>query len=141
MKRYEVEHRAAGHLFSEPELVSRAWDELIESQVLDRKAWCDYVSSTITSLDRIELRCYDDSTCVAFAAVVRETKDPHVQECMTVLYNFTLPEYRGGEVGKSIMRAVLHLARSLNFKTLMYSHREGVGKYSITYRRIHGWNR
>lgn len=128
-------HRNAGEVTSIVDLLSHALVELPEF------AWGGSPSQTRTRMreateqhDRVELLAVSDGGVVGCMVLV-EDDDLHVGHCLTVMWNYVLPEHRG-LVGRRFLRAAFGLARQAGIPVVAYTHREGVGQYRTTYRRV-----
>jgi len=86
------------------------------------------------SLDRYELVVSERGAVVGYACAALD-EDLHVGLCLTLQWQYVLPEYRGA-VGREFVRWLLRKARSSGLKHVAYSHRINQGHYAIKYRRI-----
>ncbi|QJD54803.1 GNAT family N-acethyltransferase [Pseudomonas phage MR6] len=87
-------------------------------------------------IDRYEFVAIETGRVVG-CAVLAPDEDIHVGPCLTIMWNYIIPEYRGA-LGMRFHRLAIRLAKHLGLPVLAYTHRKGVGQYSITYRRLHG---
>jgi predicted N-acetyltransferase YhbS len=85
---------------------------------------------------RVELVAYQDGHLVGCAVLVPD-EDMHVGRNLSVMWNYVLTDHRG-LIGREFMRLAVRIAKQWGFPVLTYTHRLGVGKYAITYRRLHG---
>lgn len=116
----------AAHEF--PEFVwQRSEDRVIRS-----------ICESIRSVDRLELVASTDSGYQVGIMVLAEDEDMHVGRCLSVQWQYVLPEYRNAGIAHRFMRTAIQLARQEGYPVLAYSHRVGPGEYSIKYRRING---
>ena len=127
--------RAAGEECTAPNLFYRAWDECIESQGMDKEAWVRRTLCTIASFPRYELGFYDGDTPVGGVTLTVDY-DPHVGECLTVMSQYVLPEYRNAGISLRCMRECIVLAKRLGHDMLAYTHRQRDWVYTTTYKRI-----
>lgn len=86
---------------------------------------------------RVELVAYNQDGRLVGCAVLVPDEDLHVGRSLSVMWNYVSPDYRGS-IGRQFMRLAVQVAKQWGFPVLSYSHRKGVGKYAITYRRLHG---
>lgn len=88
-------------------------------------------------LDRHEVLAVVDGSLVGFACIA-EDDDMHVGRCLTLQWQYVLPEYRG-KVGAQFMRLLFKTGRQLGYRVVAYSHRVNHRHYAIKYRSIcHG---
>lgn len=87
------------------------------------------------SLSRTELLAVVDGQLVGFACVV-EDEDMHVGRCLTLQWQYVVPEHRG-RIGAEFLRWLSRFARCQGFQFIAYSHRVSARHYAIKYRRIH----
>lgn len=90
-------------------------------------------------LDRFEITVTLDGELIGFACIV-EDDDLHVGRCLSLQWQYVVPEYRG-RIGPMFLRALFGIGRNRGFHVVAYSHRINQGHYAIKYRRIkHGQN-
>lgn len=135
---YTVQYKEAGVQHSFNELYSSAWAECEESHIMDRPNFVKRGQDSVSSIARYELVALVGDRVVGAMVVAEEGDDPHVGDCLSVVYNYVLPEYRSIGIGRHFFRAAIRLAESLGHHTLAYTHRVGAGKYLTTYRKVHG---
>lgn len=87
--------------------------------------------------ERVELHATDGCGQLVGCCVLVLDDDLHVGLCLSIMWNFIVPEHRG-TLGRRFLRAAYCLARALGVATLAYTHRRGVGRYETTYRRVYG---
>lgn len=116
-------------------LYSIAWNECIELQVADKQAWVQHYTGILESVPRWEIGLWDDTRAVGGVVLARDS-DIHVGDCMSVISQYVLPEFRNKQVSLLCMRESIRIARELGYTTLAYTHRLGDWKYQTTYRRI-----
>lgn len=88
-------------------------------------------------LYRYELLAVEDGQLIGFGCVV-EDDDMHVGRCLTLQWQYALPEHRG-RIGGEFLRWLARAARKLGFECIAYSHRVNHRHYAIKYRRFsHG---
>lgn len=112
-----------------------AWGEFIELQVMDREAWVEHHTALLTSLPRYEFTLTDGGTLVGGLILVHD-HDVHVGECMSVLANYVLPEYRSRVLGSRLFRAALNLTRDTGCSVLAFTHRVKDWQYITNYRKL-----
>jgi glyceraldehyde-3-phosphate dehydrogenase/erythrose-4-phosphate dehydrogenase len=86
---------------------------------------------------RVELVAKDQEGRLVGCAVLVPDEDLHVGQCLSVMWNYVLPDHRG-TIGRQFMRLAVKVAQYWELPVLSYTHRLGVGRYAITYRRLHG---
>lgn len=79
----------------------------------------------------------DDGKLVACTVLVPD-EDMHVGPCLTVMWNYVLPEYRGA-IGRKFIRAAFREAVFQGLPIVAYTHRQGVGQYTTIYRRVRAY--
>jgi GNAT superfamily N-acetyltransferase len=86
---------------------------------------------------RCELLAVLDGQLIGFACVVEE-EDMHVGRCLTLQWQYVVPEHRG-KIGGEFLRWLVKTGRKLGFAFVAYSHRVNNRHYAIKYRRVnHG---
>lgn len=134
--KYFVTRREAGEAVQAPELFYRAWDECLESQVVDKERWVGSVLARLAQIDgRYEIGVHNGE-CTVGGIILAPDDDPHVGECLSVFAQYVMPEYRNLGVSMYCMRLALRIARDAGYNVLAYTHRVGVGRYETIYRRI-----
>ncbi len=133
----KVEYMGEGSTHSLPELYSAAWDECAEAHIMDKFAWMERAMNSVQMVARYEFHAILDGRVVGAMVVAEEADDPHVGCCLSVLYNYILPEYRDIGIAGHFLRGAMRLAKSLGYPVLAYTHRVGAGRYLTTYRRTH----
>ena len=96
------------------------------------------ICESIRSVDRLEIVASTASGYQVGIMVLAEDEDMHVGRCLSVQWQYVLPEYRNAGIAHRFMRTAIQLARQEGYPVLAYSHRVGPGEYSIKYRRING---
>jgi len=86
---------------------------------------------------RVELVAHDLSGRLVGCAVLVPDEDLHVGRCLSVMWNYVLPTNRGA-IGRQFMRLAVRVAKHWELPVLAYTHRIGLGRYAVTYRRLHG---
>jgi GNAT superfamily N-acetyltransferase len=95
------------------------------------------ILATIEPMKRTELLAVVDGQLVGFACVA-EDDDMHVGRCLTLQWQYVVPEHRG-KIGSEFLRWLARFARCQGFQFIAYSHRVSARHYAIKYRRIsHG---
>lgn len=87
--------------------------------------------------ERVEIAAFDGDQLVGFVAMVAE-EDGNVGPCLSLLWNYVKPSHRGAAIGRHFMRRLVLYARQCGLPTIAYTHRLGLGRYELTYRRLHG---
>lgn len=88
-------------------------------------------------LDRHEVLAVLGGRLIGFACIADDV-DMHVGRCLTLQWQYVVPEYRG-IIGAKFLRLLVQLGRQLGYRTIAYSHRINQGHYAIKYRSIsHG---
>lgn len=105
---------------------------------MDKTAWIERAVRSVRDVARFELLAYMDGRVVGAMVCAVEGADPHVGHCLTVMYNYVLPEYRNLGIAKHFLRAAMSIASSVGAPMLAYTHRVGVGRYMTTYRKVNG---
>lgn len=133
MIRTTVEFKREGEVHTPLNLYAAAWDECVELGVMDKLAWVLRVGRIVQNTPRFEVLVYDDELCVG-GVVIAEDDDLHVGHCLSVMFNYVLPEYRCTGITAQTMRALRRIAENLQVPTIAYTHRVGAGKYTTTYK-------
>lgn len=132
---FRVTKKASGEAVQGTELFVRAWNECVELQCTPELQWCSTVLAELSELDRYEVCIFVGDAPVGGIILVHD-EDWHVGTCLTVAFQYVLPEFRNTGVSIACMRFAKRLARELGYKALAYSHRKGPWRYEIIYRRI-----
>lgn len=93
------------------------------------------VVSSLSEFDRTEIVAIDSETVVGGAVIVLDD-DQHVGACLSLQWQYVLPEYRSKQLGRLFVRELLRQAGWAGIKNVCYTHRIGVGKYTLTYREV-----
>lgn len=96
------------------------------------------IHQSIAANWRVERIAYTDWGLPVGILILTEDDDMHVGRCLSVQWQYVLPEYRNAGIAHQFMRTAIQLARQEGYPVLAYSHRVGPGEYSIKYRRING---
>ena len=115
-------------------LYSKAWDEFIELQVMDKQTWIRNLHDALESVPRWEIGMWLGDTAVG-GIVLSNDNDVHVGPCLSVIAQYVLPEYRFRSISLHCMRIAMRTARQCNIPILAYTHRKGDWRYEIIYRR------
>lgn len=130
-----ISHRVpVGTPVPAPHLFEAAWDEFIELEVVDKINWVGSALEMHASTSRYDIGVFIDGRVVGGLCLV-EDHDPHVGDCLTVMSNYVLPEYRG-IVGARCFRECLRVAKASGYKMLAYTHRLKDWEYRTIYRKI-----
>lgn len=129
---------AAGDLCLGAEIIPAVYAELPE---FSYGGTLDEVSRRMLAategLDRYELLAVSGGDLIGFACVV-EDDDMHVGRCLTLQWQYVVPEHRG-KIGGEFLRWLARTAREQGFQFVAYSHRITSRHYAIKYRRVsHG---
>jgi len=85
-------------------------------------------------LSRCELLAVIDGQLVGFACAVVD-EDMHVGPCLSLQWQYVLPEHRG-KIGRDFLRWLVKNGQAFGFKFVAYSHRVNSRHYAIKYRRL-----
>lgn len=85
----------------------------------------------------IEVVAWEADVPVGMIVLVLDN-DMHVGRCLSVLWNYVLPEARSYGIQRQFIREALAVARQVNAPVLAYTHRRDVGRYELKYRRVDG---
>lgn len=85
------------------------------------------------AVERYEVVAYHDQLVVGCMILVADD-DAHVGPCLSVMWNFVLPEFRG--VGASFLRKAFSLAKENDLPVVAFAQRTGLGEYTVKYRRV-----
>ena len=132
--RVDVLHKSKDEPSLIPLFTTPAYDECIELQVQPKDIWLSKVITGVMSYDRIEITVADSGAYVGGCILVRETHDMHVGECLTVLTQYVVPEYRNKGVSRLLMREARIAAHNIGAKVLAYSHRVKPYVYQTIYK-------
>jgi len=132
---FTVVPRKAGEPCLAPHLFHRAWDECIESQGMDKEAWVSRTLSIIESVPRYEIGMVVQGGVVGGVTLTLDD-DPHVGECLCVMSQYVLPEYRNQGISGKCMRECIRLTKELGHSMLAFTHRQRDWVYTTTYRKI-----
>lgn len=125
-----------GEPFDAPLLLRQAWAEFPELRYTSEQEFRHRVRASIRELDRWELLVLAEGVPVAIAVLALDD-DLHVGPCVTVQWQYILPDYRGLGITKTFMRVARNVTRQLGLTVLAFSHRLGDGQYKISYRRVY----
>ena len=111
-----------------------------ECQELQMRPQRDFAVSVLQSFqphDRLELVATDSAGRAVGALVcVLELADPHVGVCLSALFHFVLPKYRGRGLAGAFLRGMVREARARDIPCIAYSHRTGPWSYNTKYRKV-----
>lgn len=120
-----------------PHLYSKAWEECIELQVMDKQAWCQHYTGILESVNRWEIGLWDTHNHFAVGGLVlAHDSDIHVGRCMSVISQYVLPDYRNRSISLLCMLEAIHIAKANGYSVLAYTHRLGDWRYETIYKRI-----
>ena len=86
-------------------------------------------------LDRHEILAVLDGVLIGFACLVEED-DMHVGRCLTLQWQYVVPEHRD-RIGGQFLRWLAKAGRDMGFQFIAYSHRISSRHYAIKYRSVH----
>lgn len=115
---------------------STAWDECIELQCNPKAEWMGIAISSLQEHPRVFIGVLGDTELLGGLYLLREENDPHVGACMSIAFQYVLPEYRNLGVSRRLITRALQLTRKNNCSVLAYTHRKGDWKYETVYRRV-----
>lgn len=118
-----------------PELFRAAWDECIELQVMDKQTWLQHTLGTLASLDRFELGMHNGDVTVGGVILARDN-DIHIGDCLAVVAQYVMPEYRNRGISLWCMRECIRLAKELGHTHLAFTHRKGDWRYETIYKEL-----
>lgn len=125
----------AGTPCTAPELFSRAWDECIESHIMDKETWIAHALRIVQAVPRYEIGFIHNGVPVGGVTLTVDF-DPHVGECLCVMSQYVLPEYRNNAMSLRCMRECLKLTKQLGHNVLAYTHRQKDYVYTTTYKVV-----
>lgn len=91
------------------------------------------VVSSLSEFDRTEILCIDGTTVVGGAVIVLDD-DQHVGACLTLQWQYVLPAYRSKTLGAKFIRELKRQAQWAGIRNICYTHRTGIGRYTVVYR-------
>lgn len=112
-----------------------AWCECKELQCSDRFGWVTNTLRCVADDFRIELGAWRLGELVG-GMVLQKTFDPHVGDCLAVLFQYVKPEFRNQGVANHFFKMAIKETQTHNLPILAYTHRLGDWKYKTTYRRV-----
>ena len=112
-----------------------AHEECAELQTQPARAWLGKTLHALQSVGRTEVLVRVNGEN-AGGGIIARGFDPHVGECIEILCQYVLPEFRNMGVSARIMRKAVKLAKG---SVLAYTHRIGDWKYLTQYRRINAF--
>ena len=118
-------------------LASAAWSELPELQYQPCEGFLRGFTEAHEDSERVEFLAYNGPLLVGGGILVLE-HDVHVGPCLSLAWQYVLPEYRHIGVVRRLHKVLVQSAKALNIPSIAYSHRIGTGEYITKYRRIHG---
>lgn len=93
------------------------------------------IAGSLAEYDRTEIVYYDGETVVGGATVVLDD-DQHVGPCLSLQWQYILPGYRALGLGRHFVRELLRQAGWAGIRNVCWTHRKGVGRYTVTYREV-----
>lgn len=127
--------RKAGEAVQAPELFRTAWDEFIELQVMDKQTWLQHTLGTLACLDRYELGLHNGDHTVGGVILARDN-DIHIGDCLAVVAQYVMPDYRNTGVSMRCMRECCRIAKALGHTHLAYTHRIKDWQYATIYKEL-----
>jgi hypothetical protein len=134
-QQYKVYQKNSGEPVMEPLFYGLAWEEFPELQLQSKD---DYVSNTleyIKSLPRTEIYYLRHGRIVGGIITTLE-HDVHVGECLSVITQYILPDYRFNGISWSFMRMIRNRCKKEGVPVMAWTHRTGDYEYKTTYRRM-----
>lgn len=125
----------SGNLGDGLELYEAAWEECKELQCSDKYGWVNYTMRCIGEATRVEV-CARVDTRVVGGIVLHSEFDPHVGNCMYVVFQYVLPEWRGRGISKQLLKMALEETRLQGLPVLAYTHRLRDWEYKTTYKKV-----
>lgn len=113
----------------------RSWDECVELQCTPRELWTGRTLLALGQNERYEIAALHGQEIVGGLVLLREI-DVHVGDCMSVVAQYVLPEYRLQGISPRLMRGAIRIAREAGAPTIAFTHRKGPWRYETIYRRI-----
>ncbi len=113
------------------------WAEFSELQFTSLQEFKRRVHDSICSIERLEVLATVGGR-PAGIAVLAVDEDLHVGLCLSVQWQYVLPEFRNAGVSPAFLRVARDVARKANLPTLAFTHRLGPGVYKTSYRRLYG---
>lgn len=95
------------------------------------------ITESTESVERVELLAIHDGKPAGICVLVQEV-DAHVGPCIGVMWQYVLPWAEQAGISRAFLRYAERLARNLNIPAIAWTHRTGLGVYSVRYRRLHG---
>jgi len=117
--------------------MDEAWSECSELQTTSLQDFRRRAHDSVCSLERLEVVAFVGSRAAGIA-VLAVDDDLHVGECLSVQWQYVLPEFRNLGVSPAFLRVAKNLARQLNLPVIAFTHRLGPGVYKTSYRRVYG---
>lgn len=126
-----------GRGFPDRNLFEVAWEECSELQIQPKIDWVDNSLEYLFNVDLYRFTVYDGDKIVG-GLLLCDDLDLHVGRCLSVTFQYVLPEYRNKMLGFKLMKLALDLSLNLNYRVMAYTHRLGPWTYVTKYREIHG---
>ena len=117
--------------------MDEAWSECSELQTTSLQDFRRRAHDSVCSLERLEVVAFVGGRAAGIA-VLAVDDDLHVGECLSVQWQYVLPEFRNLGVSPAFLRVAKNLARQLNLPVIAFTHRLGPGVYKTSYRRVYG---
>lgn len=115
-----------------------AWAECSELQFTSLQEFKRRANASVCPLHRLELVATVNRRAAGLMILVVDEEDLHVGRCLTVQWQYVLPEFRNVGIASTFMREVRRVARELHLPTIAFTHRLGPGVYKTSYRRVYG---
>lgn len=112
-----------------------AWCECKELQLSDRYGWVAHTMRCISQADRVEVGARLDGVLVG-GVILYKDYDPHVGDCMYVVFQYVMPEYRNRGIALKLFKMALEETRRQGLPVLAYTHRLRDWEYKTTYRKL-----
>lgn len=95
----------------------------------------EQICADICENGRVELLAISAGAPAGILVLCHE-HDNHIGECLGVQFNYVLPEYRNLGIVRQFFRMAEAIARENGIPVMAWTHRTGVGQYTLRYRRI-----
>lgn len=95
----------------------------------------EQICSDMRENGRVEILAIVGNRPAGFIILCHE-HDNHIGECLGVQFNYVLPEYRNLGIVRQFFRMAEAIARENGIPVMAWTHRTGVGQYTLRYRRI-----
>lgn len=132
---YDSTERNTGEACDGFTIYDAAWCECVELQCSDRYGWVAHTMRCISQATRVEVGARVDGKLVG-GLILYKDYDPHVGDCLSVLFHYVLPEYRNKGVATGLIKIALQETRKQGLPVLAYTHRLRDWEYKTTYKKV-----